>query len=133
FSAGPRDYDNINHTILNNKDGNYAWRPFQLIHPALYVALVHRLTVEAACQLICERFKPFSLNPNIRCLSLPAVSLTEEKDKAAQVNHWWHAVEQRSIELSLDYQYLLETDITDCYGAIYTHSIAWALHTKTAA
>ena len=39
-------------------------------------------------------------------------------------------MEQRSIEMSLDYDYLIETDITDCYGAIYTHSIAWALHTK---
>jgi hypothetical protein len=58
------------------------------------------------------------------------MSLTEEKDKAGQINHWWHAVEQYSIELSLDYQYLFETDITDCYGSIYTHSIAWALHTK---
>lgn len=129
-SNKPRDLDNVNYTILNNKDGKYAWRPFQLIHPVLYVSLVHRLTEDAAWQLVCERFKAFSSNQNISCLSLPVVSLTEEKDKAAQVNHWWNAVEQRSIELSLDYQYLLETDITDCYGAIYTHSITWALHTK---
>lgn len=130
LSAKPKDYDDVNYTILNNKDGKYAWRPFQLIHPALYVSLVHHLTDEAAWQLVCDRFMAFSVNPKITCLSLPVVSLSEEKDKAAQVNHWWHAVEQNSIELSLDYQYLLETDITDCYGAIYTHSIAWALHTK---
>lgn len=130
LSDKPRDHDDVNYTILNNKDGKYAWRPFQLIHPVLYVSLVHRLTEEDAWQLVCERFKTFSSNPKISCLSLPLVSLKEERDKAAQVNHWWHAVEQRSIELSLDYQYLIETDITDCYGAIYTHSIAWALHTK---
>ncbi len=64
---------------------------------------------------------------------MPVVSLSEQKDKAEQVSHWWHSVEQRSIELSLEYDYLIETDITDCYGAIYTHSIAWALHTKTTA
>ncbi len=132
-SINPRDHDDVSHTILNNKDGKYAWRPFQLIHPALYVSLVHCLTEEAAWQLMRDRFKVFSANENISCLSLPVVSLTGEKDKAAQVNHWWHAVEQRSIELSLDYQYLLETDITDCYGAIYTHSIVWALHTKPTA
>lgn len=130
LSAKPREHDDVNYTILNNKDGKYAWRPFQLIHPALYVSLVHHLMEEAAWQLVRDRFKVFSANPNITCLSLPVVSLTEEKDKAVQVSHWWHAVEQRSIELSLDYQYLLETDITDCYGAIYTHSIVWALHTK---
>ena len=133
LSSGPRDHDDVNYTILNNKDGKYAWRPFQLIHPALYVSLVHHLTEEAAWQLVHDQFKAFSANPNITCLSLPVVSLTEEKDKAGQINHWWHAVEQHSIELSLDYQYLFETDITDCYGSIYTHSIAWALHTKSTA
>ena len=25
---------------------------------------------------------------------------------------------------------MMETDVTDCYGSIYTHSIAWALHGK---
>lgn len=133
LSLKPREHDDVNYTILNNKDGKYAWRPFQLIHPALYVSLVHHLTEEAAWQLVRDRFKAFTANPNITCLSLPVISLTEEKDKAAQVSHWWHAVEQQSIELSLDYQYLLETDITDCYGAIYTHSIVWALHTKPTA
>lgn len=130
LSSGPRDHDDVNYTILHNKDGKYAWRPFQLIHPALYVSLVHHLTEVTAWQLVRDRFNEFSVNPNINCLSLPVMSLTVEKDKAGQINHWWHAVEQHSIELSLDYQYLFETDITDCYGSIYTHSIAWALHTK---
>lgn len=131
--SNPRDRDDVNYTILNNKDGKYAWRPFQLIHPALYVSLVHHLTEVAAWKLVRDRFKAFSVNPHITCLSVPVVSLTAEKDKAAQINQWWHAVEQHSIELSLDYQYLFETDITDCYGSIYTHSIAWALHTKPTA
>ena len=29
---------------------------------------------------------------------------------------------------SLEYRSLLHTDVTDCYGALYTHSIPWALH-----
>lgn len=133
LSSKPRDHDDVNYTILNNKDGKYAWRPFQLIHPALYVSLVHHMTTDANWQSVVERFAAFSANRKIHCLSLPVVSLSEQKDKAEQVSQWWHSVEQRSIELSLDYEYLIETDITDCYGAIYTHSIAWALHTKAAA
>ena len=128
--GNPRDYNDVNYTILDNKDSKFAWRPFQLIHPALYVSLVHKLTEEANWLLIQDRFKEFAANPKIQCLSLPIVSMTEQKDKAEQVTNWWHEVEQRSIELSLDYDYLAETDLTDCYGAIYTHSIAWALHTK---
>lgn len=130
LSCKPRDHDDVNYTVLNNKDGKYAWRPFQLIHPALYVSLVHQLTTNPYWELVKERFATFSANSKIHCLSLPVVSLSEEKDKAEQVSQWWHSVEQRSIELSLEYEYLVETDITDCYGAIYTHSIAWALHTK---
>lgn len=129
----PRDYEDVNYTILNNKDGKYAWRPFQLIHPVLYVSLVRQVTEAGNWQLITKRFAEFSQNDKIRCLSIPVVSLSEEKDKAEQVSHWWHEVEQRSIELALEYDCLLETDIIDCYGSIYTHSIAWALHTKTEA
>ena len=80
--------------------------------------------------LIINRFNEFRENEKIRCLSLPVKSLSEKTDKEEQVFHWWHEVEQRSIELSLDYQYMLETDLTDCYSSIYTHSIAWALHSK---
>jgi hypothetical protein len=46
---------------------------------------------------------------------------------------WWQGIEQRSLELALDYAYVLHADITDCYAAIYTHSIAWALHGKEVA
>jgi RNA-directed DNA polymerase len=133
LSNHPRDYDDVNYTILNNKDGKYAWRPIQLIHPALYVSLVHQITTEQNWKIVCDRFKIFFGNDCIRCLSMPLVSLTDEKDKAEQVSYWWSEVEQKSIILSMEYEYLLETDITDCYRAIYTHSIAWALHGRQCA
>ena len=129
----PRSFDDINYTILNNKDGKYAWRPLQLIHPALYVSLVHRITEEGHWNTICKRFAEFSDIEKIRCLSIPVESLTDEKDKAEQVSHWWQEIEQKSFELSLEYEYLVQTDISDCYESIYTHSIAWALHTKATA
>lgn len=132
-SSSPRDFDDLNHVILNNKDGKYAWRPMQLIHPALYVSLVHAITDESHWATIRSRFSEFSANPKIKCLSLPLKVLTNEKDKAEQITNWWQEVEQKTIELSLDYEYLAQTDITDCYGAIYTHSVAWALHTKPVA
>lgn len=126
-----RTKQDVNYTILHSKDGKYAWRPLQLIHPALYVSLVHAITDKSKWNEICARFKEFKRkNKRIECLSIPVVSMIQEKDRAEQVFQWWEAIEQRSIELSLEYGYVLETDITDCYGSIYTHSIAWALHTK---
>jgi hypothetical protein len=29
---------------------------------------------------------------------------------------------------SLEFSHVLHTDVTDCYGSLYTHSISWALH-----
>ncbi len=134
FQKGnPRKYEYVNYKILNNKDGTYAWRSFQLIHPALYISLVYKITTEDNWRLVKKKFEEFSENEEIECVSIPRVSSGKEKDKAKQISHWWHEVEQKSIELSLDYEYLFETDITDCYGSIYTHSIAWALHTKSIA
>jgi len=130
LSVSPREFENVNHSLLNNKDGRYAWRPLQLIHPALYVELVNILTEEDNWDTILARFKFFRKHGSIHCISLPGESLTDENDKAAQITHWWQEMEQRSFEVALDYEFIVHADIADCYGAIYTHSIAWALHGK---
>lgn len=129
----PCDIDDVNYTLLNNKDGKYAWRPFQLIHPVIYVTLVHKITTEENWTVITERFKAFSKNKNIICNSIPFEPDTDSDltDAAASVTNWWKEIEQKSLELSLQFEYVMHTDITDCYGAIYTHSISWAIHTKT--
>jgi RNA-directed DNA polymerase len=129
----PCDYENVNHRFLNNKDGKFAWRPLQLIHPAIYVSLAHKISKEENWNVIVSKMKEFSSNPKIKCLSLPVESDDKQSDKATTVSNWWHSVEQKSIELALKYQYVVHTDISDCYGSLYTHSIAWALHTKEAA
>ena len=40
----PEIYDNINYKFNQNKDGKYAWRMFQLIHPAIYIDIVNTIT-----------------------------------------------------------------------------------------
>ena len=128
-----RNLDRVNHIVYNNKDGRYSWRRFELIHPALYVSLVNEMTKPDHWDLICNRFRHFAENAKIECLSLPVESMTSEKDKAELVYKWWREVEQKSIELSLEYDFMIQTDINDCYPTIYTHSIAWALHTRECA
>lgn len=130
----PRDFDDINHSLIANKDGKYAWRPFQLIHPAIYVSLVHKITEKENWKIIKDRFGEFQKNKNIECHSLPVISESVDiTDKSAQILTWWQMIEQRSMVLAMDYNYVLHTDITDCYGSIYTHSISWAIHTKVEA
>jgi len=126
----PNKYEHVNYKILNNKDGKFAWRPFQLIHPVIYVSLVHNITEKGNWNVIVNRFGDFSNNHKIKCYSIPLESEGGQSDKATNVNQWWQLIEQQSIELALQYEYVLQTDITDCYGSLYTHSIPWAIHTK---
>lgn len=125
----PESFEDVNYKIWNNKNGGYAWRLLQLIHPALYVAIVHEMTKEENWKSIVKRFGEFQEGV-VECASLPVKSEEQESGKATQILTWWEKVEQKSLALSLEYEYLFHTDIVDCYGSIYTHSIAWALHKK---
>ena len=122
-----QDYEDVNYSLFTNKDGAHAWRPLQLIHPALYVSLVNSITTNENWVFIQDRFKRFQVD-KIRCLSIPISSTKSQKNRAAQILQWWETIEQASIALALEYRYVLHADLTDCYGAIYTHSIPWALH-----
>ena len=48
--------EGVNYKILNNKDGRYSWRPYELIHPVLYVSLVNEMTREDSWLAIVTRF-----------------------------------------------------------------------------
>ncbi len=123
--------DDVNYKFLTNKDGMYAWRPFQLINPAIYIYLVNKITNEKNWELIVRRFEKFQENKKIRCYSIPVISSSKDSSsKAKSIFNWWQEIEQQSLELALDYDCFMNTDITDCYGSIYTHTIPWALHEK---
>ncbi|HWQ88538.1 MAG TPA: hypothetical protein VN374_01020, partial [Desulfitobacteriaceae bacterium] len=36
-SANPNGFPGVNYNFLANKDGKFAWRPLELIHPAIYI------------------------------------------------------------------------------------------------
>lgn len=125
--------EQVNYMLLNNKDGKYNWRPLQIINPILYTSLVHIITKNENWELIQNRFYEFNSKTSVICESMPVVSDNEQSDKAEQVSHWVEKVEKPSLALGLEFEYLFEADITNCYGSIYTHSIAWALHNKSEA
>lgn len=130
----PQDLEEVNYKLLSNKDGKYAWRPLQLIHPALYVNLVNLITEKNNWKKVRDRLSYLLKNSRgIDCASLPVVSTYYEKNKAAQIVNWSTEVEKKSIVNSLEFDYLFHSDIVDCYSAIYTHTISWALHDKNTA
>lgn len=118
---------NVNYNFIANKDGRFAWRPYELMHPAIYVSLVNVICGKENWALISKRFREFE-GGVIDCCSAPVMSVDHQSDVATQVRSWWQSVEQRSLAYSLEFSHLLHTDVTDCYGSLYTHSISWAIH-----
>lgn len=45
IATNPAELPDVNYSFIANKDGKFAWRPYELMHPAIYVSLVN---------LICE-------------------------------------------------------------------------------
>lgn len=124
--------ETINHVLYGNKDGKYAWRKYEIINPLIYVSLVNIITETGNWLLLQNRFKEFQQNKDIECESVPANKRDRIKQKAVQISHWVENIERKSVSLSLEYNFLYQTDITDCYGSIYTHSLPWAIHSKVA-
>lgn len=119
----PKNFENVNYSIMINKDGKYWWRKIQFINPVLYVILVHYLTKEDNWNIIVNKINSFN-NDHIICTSRPNESDSNESDKWENIKNWLHHHEEYWLELSLDFPYLIKTDISWCYNSIYTHSIS---------
>ena len=126
-SSDPNNYSEVNYNLIANKDGKLAWRPYELMHPVIYVSLVNVICDTNNWKLITQRLSEFK-GGAVECCSAPVISLDNQTDVATQIKGWWQKVEQRSLTYSLEYSHVLHTDVTDCYGSLYTHSISWALH-----
>ena len=127
ITSNPNHLPNVNYSLIANKDGKFSWRPLELIHPVIYVSLVNVICEKANWESIKERFSEFECGA-VDCCSAPVMSVDNQTDVAAQIKSWWQSVEQKSLTYSLEFNHLLHTDVTDCYGSLYTHSISWALH-----
>jgi len=126
----PDNLPDVNLDILLNKDGLYAVRPLILANPFLYYFLAREICCASGWEAIQQCFKAYNV-PHLTSCALPViVEKVEEFYKSTTILHWWNAMEQRSIELSLEYRYMFVTDITNCYGSINPQSIEWALLCK---
>lgn len=122
--------ENVNYNYMSNKDGKYTWRQLQIIHPILYIDLVYEITKPDNWKIITERLKQFRNLCNIECYSIPFDSDNDKSSTANIIDNWLENIENRSIQLSLNYKYMAHADIENCYSSIYTHSISWAIHDK---
>jgi len=125
--ANPSELQDVNFDILLNKDGKYAVRPLVLCNPYLYYFLAREITEEKNWNTIKECFRLFDV-PRIKSCAIPVIPAKKERFyKSTTIFNWWNQMEQRSIELSLEYRYMFITDITNCYGSVNPQTIDWAL------
>lgn len=126
----PENLSDVNIDILFNKDGKYAVRPLMLANPLLYYFLVREICNKESWNTIKELFGKFNVT-HITACALPVIRNDKEKfHNSTAVLNWWNALEQRSIELSLEYRYMFVTDITNCYGSINPQAFDWAFSLK---
>ena len=128
--VSPDSLSDVNLDILLNKDGRYAVRPIILANPFLYYFLVREVCCESNWQVIKDLFEKFNV-PHITSCAIPVIPNEKEPfHKATTINNWWNSMEQRSIELSLEYRYMFVTDITNCYGSVNPQTFDWAFTLK---
>lgn len=121
---------NVNFEILLNKDGKYGVRPLTLVNPYLYYFLCNEVCEEQHWVSIQECFKSFTV-PHITSCAIPVIPEKKEPfHKSTIILNWWSAMEQRSLELSLQYRYMFVSDITNCYGSINPETIKCAMSMK---
>jgi hypothetical protein len=126
----PDNLPDVNLDIILNKDGRYAVRPLILANPFLYYFLAREICCPSGWEAIQQCFNAYTV-PHLVSCALPVIpEKVEEFYKSTTILNWWNAMEQRSIELSLEYRYMFVTDITNCYGSINPQSIEWALLCK---
>lgn len=126
----PDDLADVNFDILLNKDGRYAVRPIVLANPFLYYFLVREVCNEEGWAVVKSLFEKFNV-PGITSCAIPVVpEKVEPFHKSTTILNWWSSMEQRSIELSLEYRYMFVTDITNCYGSVNPQVFDWAFDLK---
>lgn len=126
----PSDYS-VNHDLYLNKDNGLSWRKITILNPLLYTDLVYYITDEKNWRAIVKSISGNSNDERLIVTSLPEAEFKQSKTrKRQQIEKWLSLVELQSMSLCLDYDYIAITDITNCYGSIYTHSIEWAMSTR---
>jgi len=110
-------------TRYSHARGGLLRRQLCLPNPVLYYLLSREIDSNWA-----------TLQPSIGGTSLSATNpVFAPRNRAIDSAHPQSARRELAIRTRLNNRYILRTDISRFYHSIYTHSIPWALHTKTIA
>ena len=73
-SKNPSGLSGVNYNLIANKDGKLAWRPYELMHPVIYVSLVNVICKGDNWSIIKGRFSEFESGA-VECCSAPVMAV----------------------------------------------------------
>lgn len=123
----PRTNLQINYPLICNKDGQYAWRKHQIIHPFFYTSLTYLLTQRENWLYLTQRLKHFR-HPQVRCASLMPAPTNKLNRNEQDIFNWSSNFTDETVRQALSYKYMLTTDLTHCYDSLSTPLLVRALH-----
>ncbi|UQD70485.1 RNA-directed DNA polymerase [Bradyrhizobium japonicum] len=128
FSNNPSGYicdqkQPLRAAVYNASKRGESRRSFSAIHPITAHDLAEFLQLHAV-----ELDKRFQKNS----VSLSVPRHTPNGERALEISSHNHLEVERLARLS-GYRFIAKTDISRFYHSIYTHSVSWAFHGKTAA
>lgn len=110
-------------------------RKFAIQHPHYFHDIIFHMMEEWS--FVLEHL--FNKTNNIYSYSLPIPVSKNTKTglsnlrSGRMIYEWIEMAEKHLVVDSVNYQYVIRTDITNFYSSIYTHSIGWALHGREGA
>lgn len=129
----PKDakVSNINHAIICNKNNGLSWRKVTLINPYFYVHCVIVLTSDKVWPEIKLKLDSYLSNKKIKPVNIPFLKDKSSGSGVSQIiRNWWSHFENESMGLSVEYGFVANTDISNCYDSIYSHSLEWVFGSK---
>ncbi len=125
----PCTYNDVNYDIIYNKDGEYAWRRYQILHPFFYVEAVNLLTAAENWAYVAQRVKGCR-NPKVVCTSMMLSPTPRLNRNEQDIFNWAGNFTNETVRQSLSYKYMLVTDMANCYDTLSFNLLTWALHGK---
>jgi len=122
---------NINHAVFCNKNNGLSWRKVTLINPYFYVHCVVVLTSDKIWPEIKAKLELYLNNKKVKPINIPFLKDRNSGSGVSQIiKNWWSHFENESIGLSVKYNFVANTDISNCYDSIYSHSLEWVFGSK---
>lgn len=113
--------------LYMNKNNGLDWRSLKILNPINYVEMVLKVTEEENWTALKDFLKT-NCPKNIVCTSMPKVPNYYTSQKATSIIDWLQNTESEALKMSLKYEYLVTTDISNCYDSLYTHLLPRSLN-----